>query len=589
MDSIIRTIDISIQELYPDILLPTVTLCKPPKWNNGDYCFNIGTIGRLAGKNTREVGATIQQSLEKFPETFHLVENIGIYINLCLQDKAFLYLLEDSINIKKTPQEQGRIIIDYIGVNIGKPLHIGHICTPSIGQVFCNIYRQQGFDVIWDVHTGDWGGIFGRLIAGWKKWGSETEFQKDPVNHLLSLYQKISAEIEPESWEKNEMIDQECREEFKKLSEWDPKNIRLWSRFTKESLENMQKTIKLLHVHPDVAIGESFYEWLSLPKFWEYPDLSFTMKDVTQELIELWIAHKNMDGSVSIQFPEDSKLPSNIIQKKDGTHGYFASDLASIKYRVTNGWDPKKVIYCTDMRQQLHFQQVFAVARRAWWVSDDIQLIHAPNWFISLPEWAMSTRKWNIIRLDDLIEEAFVRTRTILEEKGRIWDKSLTESNIREIAIWAIKYSYLMQDREKNIVFDWNKALSFEGNSGPYIQYAFVRGKKLLATMDDSLKMNPSWAGIDYVLSEYDKKLIQCLIWCDNAIAEVLIRHKPHTLTSYAYGLAGVFNSFYAHTPSIIHEENIDLKIVRTHLIKTFVLRLEEVWNLLGMKMPTEM
>lgn len=567
-------------ENYPKVAIP-------PKWMSWDYGFNIGTLGKELKKNPQELWNEITEILSKDKDTFSLVQNIGIYINLCLTDKAFITLLQDSVNQSPVTQQDGSIIVDYIGVNIGKPLHIGHICTPSIGQVFCNIYRNRGYNVVGDVHTWDWWGIFGRLIAGWKRWGNETEFERDPVNHLLGLYQKIAAEIEPSQWDKNTILDQECRSEFKKLSEWDSENMSLWSRFTKESLANMQDTISLLHIHPDIAIGESFYEWLPLPKIGEYPDLTYTMGDVVTELIEKNIAQKNEDWSVSITFPEWSKIPSNILQKQDGTHGYFASDLACIKYRVTNWWNPKKIIYCTDIRQQLHFQQVFAAARLAGWIDQDVELIHAPNGFITLPEWAMSTRKWTIIKLDELINEAFVRTESILQSKWRIWEKSLKKEDIREIAVWAIKYSYLMQDREKNVVFDWDKALSFEGNSGPYIQYAFVRWKKILEWVD--INKESIIDSDAYTLTEYDKKLIQSLIRSDEAIGEVLIKHKPHILTRYAYELATVFNSFYAHTPSIINEPNTDLKGLRIHLVSVFTERIEEVWNLLGMRMPSEM
>jgi arginyl-tRNA synthetase len=588
MNYIARTIDITLQELFPGQEIPKTRLAIPPKWTRWDYSINIGTLGTIVKESPNSISPRIQEALREFPQTFTLIEGMKMYINLCLHDKAFIALLQESImeNYSREKQEWS-VIVDYIGVNIGKPLHIGHICTPSIGQVFCNIYRNQWYTVVGDVHTWDWWGIFGRLIAGWKRWWDEAEFNRNPVNHLLKLYQKISTEVEPSEWEKDDILDQECRDEFKKLSEWDPENMRLWSRFTKESLENMQRTIDLLHVHPDVAIGESFYEGLPLPKIGEYPDLTYTMWDVVNELVNKNIAQKNEDWSVSITFPEWSKLPSNIVQKQDGTHWYFASDLACIKYRVTNWWNPKKVIYCTDIRQQLHFQQVFAAARLAGWISEDVELIHAPNGFITLPEWAMSTRKWTIIKLDELVDEAFARTESILESKWRTWEKSLSKDDVREIAVWAIKYSYLMQDREKNVIFDWDKALNFEGNSGPYIQYAFVRWKKILEWMSKEKKA--IIASDKYTLTEHDKRLIQVLIRSDEAISEVLIKHKPHVLASYVYELASTFNSFYAHTPNIVNEANPDLKELRLHLVSIFTERLEEAWNLLWMKMPSEM
>lgn len=204
------------------------------------------------------------------------------------------------------------------------------------------------------------------------------------MEHLLELYQKIYVLIEEE---KRENVEEECRQEFKKLSEGDTENMALWQKFTAFSLANMQQTMDLLNVKPTVAIGESFYEGLPLAKLGEYPDLQYTMKDVINELLSKNIATQNEDGSVGIVFPEETKLPSTILQKRDGTHGYLASDLACVKYRVTNGWNPKSIVYCTDIRQELHFKQVFATAKMAGWMQHGVpHLVHAANGFISLPE-----------------------------------------------------------------------------------------------------------------------------------------------------------------------------------------------------------
>ncbi len=573
----------TIENLYGENASQSVELWIPPKGQSADYCFNIGTLAKSLKRSPGELVKEIQPVLQKDIDTFTLVSTVGIYINLCLTDAAFIKILKESTKEKHQPEEkQWTVVVDYIGVNIGKPLHIWHICTPSIGQVFCNIYHYKWSKVVGDVHTGDWWGIFWRLIAWWKRWGDKEKLEAEPVNHLLDLYQKISALIEPDEGNWDESVDVACRVEFKKLSEWDPENMKLWSEFTAHSLHGMQETIDLLHVKPDVAIGESFYEGLPLPKIGEYPELQYTMKDVVQELVQAWIAERNEDWSVSISFPENKKLPSNILQKRDGTHGYFASDLACIKYRMTNWWDPKKIIYCTDIRQQLHFQQVFTVARMAGWINDDVELVHAPNGFISLPEWAMSTRKGNIIRLDDLIDEAFLRTKRILEEKWR----SISDIDIREIAVGGLKYSYLMQDRERNVVFNWDKALNFEGNSGPYIQYAYVRAKKLKEQLGTGLEIGPIF---EAELSEDDKDLIKTLVIFDEKVDEVLKNHKPHVLTQYCYTLAWVFNSFYSHTPSIVNEEDQQLKNLRTQLVSLSAERLKLGFQLLGIEMPSEM
>jgi arginyl-tRNA synthetase len=201
------------------------------------------------------------------------------------------------------------------------------------------------------------------------------------------------------------------------------------------------------------------------------------MKSIVAELIKKGIATKNDDGSVGVIFPEETKIPSCVLQKKDGTGLYLTSDLAAIKYRLTNGWNPSKIIYSVDVRQQLHLRQAITIAQMAWpELVKNTELFHAFNGFIKLKDGAMSTRKGTLIYLDKLIEEGFSRTKTIIEEKGQ----SLSDIDIEAISIGAIKYSYLAQDREKDVVFDWDKALSFEGNSGPYIQYSYVRAKNIV-------------------------------------------------------------------------------------------------------------
>lgn len=470
--------------------------------------------------------------------------------------------------------------MEIFSLNVGKPLHIGHLCPTSTGQAIVNIHKYLWWDVIVDNHMGDWWSLFGKLIVGFQKYGSLEQLESDGVEHLQELYVQITADIE-----KNPSVDQECKDAFVKLSKWDASLMELWGKFTKTSLKKAYQVVEKLHIHNDIAIGEAFYEWLPLPKIGDYPELQYNMDYIVAELIEKGIATKNEDGSVGIIFPEETKLPSTILEKRDGTHGYLASDLACIKYRVTNWWNPNKISIGTDIRQELHFKQVFAVARLAQWIPASIELVHVGNGFISLPDGAMSSRKWNIIRLEDLIEEGFVRTKKILEEKGRTWEKSLSDEDIQEIAIGAIKYSYLMQDRERNITFDWDKALSFEGNSGPYIQYAAVRAKKIGSMLEEK------WYDFSSVtwLSEYDTALIRTLAEMEGVIENTAKTYKPHHLALYAYDLAVCFNSFYVHTPKILDEEDIMLRSLRLALVRQTAEQIELAFRLLGMRIPSEM
>jgi arginyl-tRNA synthetase len=598
MQNIQSIINSSIEKLYSSSYTPEITIA--PKSELGEYCINIFPLAKTVGKAPQIIAEEIANALAKYNDIFASTSATGGYVNFFLTNSVWMEIFQ-SINTMKKKTNNETIVVDYIWANVGKPLHIGHICTPSIGQTVCNIYNHLGYHVIWDSHFGDWGGIFGKLISAFKrriKMDSSELHEKllledGWVNYLINIYQfyhKIAEE------DINGSIEAESRTEFQYLS-WvgidlsnpeelkhHEENVELWKKFTAISITETEKKLDLLNVHATYNIGESFYEGLGLPRpnNEDYPDLEYTMKGIVAELIEKWVATQNEDGSVGVVFPEETKMPSCILQKKDGTGLYLTSDLAAIKYRLTNWWNPSKLIYSVDVRQQLHLKQAFWIAKQAWgkelW-ANTIEFYHAFNGFIKLKEWAMSTRHGTVIFLEKLIEEGFEKTKSILEEKWR----TLSDTDIQSITIAAIKYSYLAQDREKDVTFDWDKALNFEGNSGPYIQYAFVRAKKIYS------EEKISDIGDTITLSAFDKTLIKTLAEMESIIEQVATTYKPHHLALYAYKLATEFNSFYVHTPKILEEKNENLKNFRLTLVKQTTSQLELAFALLGIKMPSEM
>lgn len=578
MPTLTSIISSHICSLYGNIDF-TVTLSAPPKSELGEYCFGVFPLAKPLAKAPWVIAEEIATKLREDTGHFTQANVVGGYVNFSATAKIWLDIFEQVRKSTDQKLSNGEtIVVDYIGANVGKPLHIGHICTPSIGQTIINIYRYLGYTVIGDTHIGDWG-LFGKLISAHKLFGRENGLKEKWVEYLLELYIEITKRCSEDP-----SVEEYCRNEFKKLSHGDEENMRLWGEFTSVSIKAMNAILATIHVIPDFDIGESFYEDLPLPKIWNQPPLTYTMNDVITELLEKKIAVKNEDGSVAVTFAEEKKIPSVVIQKKDGTNLYLTADICAIKYRLTNGWNPTKIVYSIDLRQQMHMKQCFEICRMAWWL-ENVEVFHAWNGHIGLPDWAMSTRKWNIIRLEDLIEEGFVRTKKILEEKGRTWEKSLSDEDIQEIAIGAIKYSYLMQDRERNITFDWDKALSFEGNSGPYIQYAAVRAKKIGSMLDEK------WYDFSSVtrLSEYDTTLIRTLAEMEGVIENTAKTYKPHHLALYAYDLAVCFNSFYVHTPKILDEEDIMLRSLRLALVRQTAEQIELAFQLLGMRIPSEM
>jgi arginyl-tRNA synthetase len=367
--------------------------------------------------------------------------------------------------------------------------------------------------------------------------------------------------------------------------------------FTSKSIDAMNQVLARLHVKPDFNIWESFYEGIWLPKIEDYPDLITNMHEIVQELIEVWVATKNDDNSVWVDFPEESWLPSCILQKRDGTHGYLASDLASIKYRMQN-WSPDHIVYYVDVRQKLHFEQAFNIASRAWWLTrkwnSDTSLFHAYNWFISWKDGAFSTRKWNIIKLWEVLDQAEHRAEKLILEKRsdlEAGDSKLEELS-RIIGIWAIKYGYLKKKRTTDVVFDWDEFMTFEWNSGPYIQYAYVRASKILNDNEDfEVDFDD---GQDYkndLALEKLEKLIKKIMkfdeknWC---LEESISNATPHIIAQYCYELTRDFNDFYDKV-HISSEDDTNMKSAFLYATKAYAQNIEICFEILWIELPNEM
>ena len=552
----------------------------PPKKSWADLalaCFSLAKSLRKSPQIIAENLAIEIQNIPKMKKICSSCKHEWWYVNFVFSSESIETSFVDFCKKGYYHQsEQETIIIDYIGANVGKPLHIGHICTPSQWQVLINAFRKQGHRVIADSHIGDWGIIFWKLLVAYKKYGKQDKLKENAVDHLFQLYVKISIEAE-----NNLVSESEFREAFRMLSQGDSASKELWSEFTKHSIYSMRESLAQIGVTPDYDIGESFYEGIGLEKMQDYPDLQYSMKDIVDELLEKKVATKNDDHSVGVVFPDEENIPSCILQKRDGTHGYLASDLACIKYRMTN-WNPQRIIYFVDVRQQLHFRQVFYIAKKAWWISKDTELTHAHNGFVSLKDGAMSTRKGKIIPLRDVLKEAESRASHIISQKRSDISQGDRERLSRIVWIGAIKYGYLKKSRTSDSVFDWDEFLSFEGNSGPYIQYAYVRACKILA-------WKPSISRETISLQENSEKhLAQQLMNFSDVFQELTDNYYPHILCQYCYDIAKAFSLMYNDLP-ILHENNKTIKESRLFLIDIFREILEECFEILAIELPEEM
>lgn len=572
----------AIKQLY-DVDLEDLKIDTPPKKELGDFCFWPFLLAKPLGKSPAQISNELKDyflsSAFSQKELFQELSIAGPYLNFKLSSQFYNEMI-GSLEINTHPQNGKTIVVDYIGANMGKPLHIGHMCTPNQWQITCNLYRYFWYEVIGDSHFGDWGIIFGKLILAYKLWWDQQRLATNALEHLYDLYVKITQEIElhPE-------LEEDTRKAFKKLSHWDKDSIEMWKTFTSASIKSAQTGLDILWVKPTYNIGESFYEWLDLPKLENYPDLRYSMKDIVQELLEKNIASKNDDGSVGVVFDEAKKIPSVMLQKRDGTHGYLASDLAAIKYRVLN-WNPEKIIYHIDNRQELHFKQAFEIASEALWTQKE-KLIFAGNGFISLKTGAMSSRTGNIIRLEALLDEGVKRAKDILQEKS----PDLSDQEKHDIAlllgVWSIKYNYLSKSRLTDVIFDWDDALSFEGNSFPYVAYSYVRAKTLLRKSWVS-KEDLAW--FHDVFFDWDEQLylVKELFAREEVLFWSLESNFYHTIVLYVYQLAKLFSHFYNNV-SILWEKDETKKLSNLFLIEKYIKTLENIFDILAIKLPQKM
>jgi arginyl-tRNA synthetase len=563
----------------------TINLENPPKKDMWDVAFGCFVLAKELKKSPMDIANELKNIIEndenKIEEIWSL-EVAGPYLNIYLNAASYAASFCDMMNTglywEVDANKDTVIYVDYIGANVGKPLHIGHMCTPTQWQVIINVFKKLWYKVISDSHIGDWGIIFWKLIVAYKKYWDEKKLAENAVEHLFELYVTISADAEIDG-----ELEIEFRDTFKRLSSWDIEMKNIWARFTKSSIEAMNIQLSRLFVYPDYNIWESFYEWIGLLKMEEYPDLKYSMKDIVEELIEKNIATKNDDGSVWVVFPEEMSIPSCILQKRDGTHGYLASDLASVKYRMDN-WNPKKILYFVDVRQQLHLKQAFTISKIAWWLTDEAtEITHAHNWFISLKDGAMSTRKGKIIKLEKLLDEAEKRAGDIIIEKRDDISQEKLESLSKIIGTGAIKYGYLKKSRTSDSIFDWDEYMSFDGNSGPYIQYAYVRAQKILKKS----WMSPEFKNLVLKTPE-EITLVKHILEFKKIIDDMSWDYYPHILCQYVYDMTKKFSSFYNNV-QILSEENQQSKLSRLALLDWFSIILEESFDILGISLPLEM
>ena len=569
----------AFEKAYPgeDFSGVRVVPATDPKF--GDYqCNDALKFAKRAKANPREVGSKVAEAL-KGNDVFEKVEIAGPgFLNLTVSSAWLASRLSDLDAADKCgiPQSgAGRcVVIDYSSPNAAKQMHIGHIRSTVIGSAIDRIFRSLGYRVVADNHLGDWGTQFGILIKGYRELLTQEERDNLTVANLEKCYVLSAAKAK----EEDGLWKEACKQELVKLQQGDKDNLALWKRFIDISIGEFDRMYAKLGVKFDTYRGESYY--------------NDTMPGVVKRLQEMGLAVES-EGALVVNL-EDEKLGVAIVRKSDGGYNYTTSDLACVKTRVEE-YDPERIIYVTDARQQLHFRQWFSIAAKMGYTT---KLVHVPFGLMSFQGKAISTREGNLIKLDELLAEAVKRSLAIVMSRRGTDGASggpaplPTEDDVKlaeAIGYGAVKYSDLSHDPITDIDFSWDKALALEGNSGPYLQYAYARVCSLVekagGTDGASGGHEPMPKDVGFAVSTpAEKRLALQLLEFPGAVVRAAEAYKPSVLADYLFQTAQLYSTFYQSSPILKSEPEV--RAARLKLCVLFGKILSAGLGLLGIDTP---
>ncbi|MEK7686401.1 MAG: arginine--tRNA ligase [Verrucomicrobiota bacterium] len=529
----------AVSAVLPGVKAELIQVRPCPDAKFGDYQANsLIALARESRLNPRQLAADVVAKLN-VGEWCEKTEIAGPgFINFRLKTEAVAEVLHRAacrehlfFDRTKCPRT---IIVDFSSPNVAKPMHVGHIRSTILGDCLARTLRLLGHRVITDNHIGDWGTQFGKLLVGWKRQLDRAALQKEPLAEMERLYKTVNA-----ASERNPAILDEARQELVKLQQGDPENLGLWGEMIAFSQKEFNAVYRRLGVQFDNTLGESFYG----PR----------LKGVVQQLLESGLARES-DGAIAVFFDDIPELKSQpaLIQKSDGAANYTTTDLATLAYRMET-WQPDEIIYVTDGRQQLHFQQLFAIFGR-WHPGARVKLVHV--WFgmiLGKDGKPFKTRTGENIKLSDLLDEAEERAFRVVSEKNPDLADSERRDIARVVGLGAIKYSDLLPNRQSDYVFDWDKMLSLAGNTAPYLQYAYTRIRSIFRKAQESGGAAESSDGPGsepYILLAPEEIVLSKHLLNFGLVLEAVVEdYRPNYLCKYLYELAGHFAGFYENCP----------------------------------------
>ena len=547
----------------------------PPQLDMGDYAFPCFTLAKELRKAPPMIAADIASdpSLATGALT---VKNVGPYVNFyvdreVLAQEVITEIISAGDNYGTDDIGGGRnVIVEYSSPNIAKPFHVGHAFTTILGNSIANIYTKLGYNVIRFNHLGDYGTQFGKLITAYRLWGDEAAMENDAITELTRIYVKFHDEAK-----KDPSLEDTARDNFRKLEEGCEEEVALWKRFRELSLAVFEKTYQRMGVKFDNYNGESFY--------------SSRIPPVVDLLRDKGLLTESEGAQVVML--EDEGLPPCIILKSDGTTIYASRDLAAAIYRHEN-FDFYKNIYVVGLPQQLHFRQVFAVLKKAGFdFADDC--VHVGFGLLKFKDGsAFSTREGNIVLLDDLLNKTVEKTEEIIRKNAEERGDDMTEDEIKDIAekvgIGAVIYTYLKSGREKDILFDWDDMLDFEGDTAPYLIYTYARIRSILRKAEGLGLSASSGDSLKLLAGDEEYAVIRSLSDFKDSVRRAATSYEPFIVAKQVALIARNFNRFYNNS-SILNADNEDIKRARLALCVAVADTLKSGLGLLGINVVEKM
>ena len=541
---------------------------KPKGNENGDYAFPCFRLAKTLRKSPQAIATEIKENIKLNENEITKLEVVGGYLNFFVNKEL---LVKEVLQEMSNDEEYGKstigngknIVIDYSAPNIAKPFHIGHLRSTVIGAALYKIYKYLGYNVTGINHLGDYGTQFGKLIEGYKLWGNEYNIEENPIDELTKIYIRIN-----QACKEDEQVLENCRNNFKKLEDGDPYCVEIWQKFRELSLKEFQKVYDILGSKFDSWNGEAFYS------------------DKMAEIVEILEKSGKLiesEGARIVDLEDKGINTPCIIEKSNGSSTYATRDLAAIMYRART-YDFDKALYVTSYEQVLHFKQVFEVAKLLGLNEKYTNgLEHVAFGMVLLPTGKMSTREGTSVKLSELLDEAISRAKTIIEQKNPELENK--DEVAKKVGVGAVIFNDIAQSRVKDEIFDWDTILNFQGETGPYIQYTYVRTKSVIEKAGGVPEIKE--INTNLLQDEYSIRLIKLIYELEDVLVQVTDKNEPSILSRYLIDVAKTYSNFYNENKIINEDKN--LQNARVYLTYSVGKILKIGAGLLGIEMPDRM